>query len=80
VCALLFYFHYRPEDAESEELRRELLESTKNQDDAYANDGFPQPPLAVRLFPFAALIGLGVAWYLKKVERQKSGLHKKIDR
>lgn len=67
----------RPEDSSSAELRRDLFE-TKDSGENAEGVSFLHS-LAFQLFPVGLIVGLAVAWYVKKMERRKTGRHKKID-
>jgi len=65
----------------SQEYRAELFPEGKKFDeyDGDDDDAIPLPPLAAQIIPLAILIGLAIGWYAKRLERRRSGYHKKVD-
>jgi hypothetical protein len=74
----LYVLAYRPEDQYFVELRQDLFGSIRKDED----EEVLVHSLAFQLFPFGLFAGLGVAWFVKKgkkIKRQKTGRHKKIE-
>lgn len=65
---------YWPEDKITGFYRKEM------QDDSGDEPGeFPLPPMVIQLIPIVLVLGMAATWYLKKLERRRSGLHKRMD-
>jgi hypothetical protein len=66
------------EEMDDDVSRKDSFYDTEEDDDKVAH--FLIPRASVELFLFiAVVVGLVVTWYLSKLQRRRSGLHKKLD-
>jgi Erv1 / Alr family/Thioredoxin len=65
---------YWPEDTITQVYREEMQDSGDDR-----RGEFTLPPMAVQLIPIGLVLAMAAAWYKKKLERTRSGLHKRRD-
>lgn len=79
---------YWPEDSVAVDLREQLAQRIRVQQEGWdsqrdPNDpdddrNVPVPPVALQLVPLMVVVGLVAAWYTKRNERLRTGRHKRI--